>query len=82
VDHCCFTPRRLEDRKKARKVWEVCERIFTCNFLVKDGLAAPKQAERTRQPKPGSDVQMRRTGVLGERISRPTEHRKPSLARG
>jgi hypothetical protein len=69
-------------RKKARKVPEVCERIFTCNCLVKDGLAVLRRAERTRQPKPGSDFQMRRTNVLREKISRPTEHRKPSLAGG
>jgi hypothetical protein len=41
-------------------VWEVCERIFTCSCLVTNGLAMLRRAERTRQPKPGSDSQMRR----------------------
>src|SRR5438045_2818278 len=34
-------------RKKACKVREVCERVFTCNCLVKDGLAMLRQAERS-----------------------------------
>jgi hypothetical protein len=64
-------------KKKACKV-----RIFTYNCLVKDRLAMLKQAKRTRQPKLGSDFQIRRTNVLREKISRPTEHKKPLLARG
>jgi hypothetical protein len=47
-------------RRMACKVQEVCERISTCNCLVKIRLATLRQAERTRQPKPGSDFQMRR----------------------
>jgi hypothetical protein len=30
------------------------------DYLVEDGLAMLRQAERPRQPKPGSDFQMRR----------------------
>jgi hypothetical protein len=69
-------------RKKACKVPEVCECIFTCNCLVKDRLAVLRQAERTCQPKLGSDFQIRRTNVLREKILRLTEHRKPLLAGG
>jgi hypothetical protein len=47
-------------RKKACKVQEVCGRIFTCSYLVNDGLAMLKRAERKRQRKLGSDFQMRR----------------------
>jgi hypothetical protein len=47
-------------RKKICKVREVCERIFTCNYLVNDGLAMLRQAERTSQLELGSDFQMRR----------------------
>jgi hypothetical protein len=46
--------------RKVCKVQEVCERIFTCNCLVNDGLAMLKQAERTRQLELGSDFQIRR----------------------
>jgi len=47
-------------RKKVCKVREVCERIFTCNCLVNDGLKMLRQAERTRQLELGSDFQLRR----------------------
>jgi hypothetical protein len=47
-------------RKKICKVQKVCERMFTCNCLVKAGLAILRQAERTRQLELGSDFQMRR----------------------
>jgi hypothetical protein len=36
------------------------QRIFTCNCLVKAGLAVLRQAERTRQPALGSGFQIRR----------------------
>jgi hypothetical protein len=66
-------PSRLEDRKKAYEAQEVCERMFTCNCFVTDGLAALRQAERTRQPKPRSNFQIRRkdeTHRLNKHIGR------------
>jgi hypothetical protein len=52
VDHCYVMPSQHEDKKTVAH--------FQCNCLVKDRLAMLRQAERTRQPKPGSDFQMRR----------------------
>jgi hypothetical protein len=47
--------------------------MFTCNCFITDGLAVLRQAERMRQPRPGSNFQIRRkdeTHRLNERIRR------------
>jgi len=65
-----------------------CGRIFTCNCLVKVGLAILRQAERTRQPArivfPNKEKRRdpRLNGRIGVEISRRPKHRKPVLNKG